>query len=198
VRFRAAECGDLNELVLGAFDLEERAAAPDWNRKLNIATLAPITITSIKREAHLAVVETAALSRNLVRSPHFPLPSLAARECAISTALDEAQLQPANQGYKSRAAQTEDGPGAKGSAAKNEYQDSGGNRPVNFQALSLNEKDPVAANSIYGIFDENVEENVVESHISKLRKKLRRNLGYDPVNSVRYLGYRLEEPIRSH
>jgi len=31
-------------------------------------------------------------------------------------------------------------------------------------------------NSIYGIFDENVEENVVESHISKLRKKLRRQL----------------------
>jgi two-component system, OmpR family, flagellar system response regulator FtcR len=48
-------------------------------------------------------------------------------------------------------------------------------------------------NSIYGIFDENVEENVVESHISKLRKKLRRHLGYDPINSVRYLGYRLEE-----
>src|SRR5208283_2439765 len=42
-------------------------------------------------------------------------------------------------------------------------------------------------NSIYGIFDENVEENVVESHISKLRKKLRRQLGYDPINSVRYL-----------
>ena len=48
-------------------------------------------------------------------------------------------------------------------------------------------------NSIYGIFDENVEENVVESHISKLRKKLRRHLGYDPINSVRYLGYRLDE-----
>jgi DNA-binding response OmpR family regulator len=46
-------------------------------------------------------------------------------------------------------------------------------------------------NSIYGIFDENVEENVVESHISKLRKKLRRQLGYDPISSVRYLGYRL-------
>ncbi|WP_034995623.1 response regulator transcription factor [Beijerinckia mobilis] len=44
-------------------------------------------------------------------------------------------------------------------------------------------------NSIYGIFDENIEENVVESHISKLRKKLRRQLGYDPINSVRYLGY---------
>ncbi len=53
-------------------------------------------------------------------------------------------------------------------------------------------------NSIYGIFDENVEENVVESHISKLRKKLRRHLGYDPINSVRYLGYRLEEPVRGH
>ena len=52
-------------------------------------------------------------------------------------------------------------------------------------------------NSIYGIFDENVEENVVESHISKLRKKLRRHLGYDPINSVRYLGYRLEESINA-
>jgi DNA-binding response OmpR family regulator len=44
-------------------------------------------------------------------------------------------------------------------------------------------------NSIYGIFDENVEENVVESHVSKLRKKLRRHLGYDPIDSKRYLGY---------
>jgi DNA-binding response OmpR family regulator len=50
-------------------------------------------------------------------------------------------------------------------------------------------------NSIYGIFDENVEENVVESHISKLRKKLRRQLGYDPINSVRYLGYRLDSSM---
>ncbi|WP_395664959.1 response regulator transcription factor [Methylocella sp.] len=48
-------------------------------------------------------------------------------------------------------------------------------------------------NSIYGIFDEEVEENVVESHISKLRKKLRKQLGYDPIDSVRYLGYRLDE-----
>lgn len=50
-------------------------------------------------------------------------------------------------------------------------------------------------NSIYGIFDENVEENVVESHISKLRKKLRRHLGHDPISSVRYLGYRLADPV---
>ena len=44
-------------------------------------------------------------------------------------------------------------------------------------------------NAIYGIFDEEVEENVVESHISKLRKKLRKKLGVDPVDSKRFLGY---------
>lgn len=45
--------------------------------------------------------------------------------------------------------------------------------------------------SIYGLFDEDVQENVIESHISKLRKKLRSRLGYDPIESKRYLGYRL-------
>jgi DNA-binding response OmpR family regulator len=44
-------------------------------------------------------------------------------------------------------------------------------------------------NSIYGLFDENVVEDVVESHISKLRKKLRHRLGFDPIDSKRYLGY---------
>ena len=46
-------------------------------------------------------------------------------------------------------------------------------------------------NAIYGIFDEEVEENVVERHISKLRKKLREKLGHDPIDSKRFLGYRL-------
>ena len=46
-------------------------------------------------------------------------------------------------------------------------------------------------NAIYGIFDDEVEENVVESHISKLRKKLREKLGFDPIDSKRFLGYRL-------
>ncbi len=45
-------------------------------------------------------------------------------------------------------------------------------------------------NAIYGIFDEDVEENVIESHISKLRKKLRERLGFDPIDSKRFLGYR--------
>ncbi|MDE1159702.1 MAG: response regulator transcription factor [Neorhizobium sp.] len=44
-------------------------------------------------------------------------------------------------------------------------------------------------NAIYGIFDEDVEENVVESHVSKLRKKLRKKLGFDPIDSKRFLGY---------
>ncbi len=44
-------------------------------------------------------------------------------------------------------------------------------------------------NAVYGIFDEDVDENVVESHISKLRKKLKHRLGYDPIDSKRYLGY---------
>ncbi|MCL6705498.1 response regulator transcription factor [Pseudomonas sp. R2.Fl] len=44
-------------------------------------------------------------------------------------------------------------------------------------------------NAIYGLFDDEVEENVVESHISKLRKKLRKKMGFDPIDSKRFLGY---------
>ena len=43
--------------------------------------------------------------------------------------------------------------------------------------------------AIYGIFDSEVVENVIESHISKLRKKLRERLGFDPIDSKRFLGY---------
>jgi len=46
-------------------------------------------------------------------------------------------------------------------------------------------------NAIYGIFNSDIEECVIESHISKLRKKLRGQLGYDPIDSKRFLGYRL-------
>ena len=46
-------------------------------------------------------------------------------------------------------------------------------------------------NAVYGLFDEDVEESVVESHISKLRKKLRAVLGHDPIDTRRYLGYQL-------
>ena len=50
--------------------------------------------------------------------------------------------------------------------------------------------------SVYGIFEDNVEESVIESHISKLRKKLRQRLGYDPIDSRRYLGYCLSSKSR--
>jgi two-component system, OmpR family, flagellar system response regulator FtcR len=46
-------------------------------------------------------------------------------------------------------------------------------------------------NAVYGLFEEEVEESVVESHISKLRKKLRANLNFDPIDNQRYLGYQL-------
>lgn len=45
-------------------------------------------------------------------------------------------------------------------------------------------------NAVYGLFDETVEENVIESHVSKLRKKLKARLGFDPIDSQRFMGYR--------
>jgi DNA-binding response OmpR family regulator len=46
---------------------------------------------------------------------------------------------------------------------------------------------------VYGLFADEIDENVIESHISKLRKRLRHRLGHDPIDSQRYLGYRLIE-----
>jgi two-component system, OmpR family, flagellar system response regulator FtcR len=43
--------------------------------------------------------------------------------------------------------------------------------------------------AVYGLDDETIEETVIESHISKLRKKLKAMLGYDPIDSQRFLGY---------
>ncbi len=45
--------------------------------------------------------------------------------------------------------------------------------------------------TVYGLFDEAIDDSVVESHISKLRRRLRLRLGYDPIESQRHLGYRL-------
>ena len=46
--------------------------------------------------------------------------------------------------------------------------------------------------AVYGLFGEAAEEAVIESHVSKLRKKLRAALGHDPIDSKRYLGYCLQ------
>ena len=45
---------------------------------------------------------------------------------------------------------------------------------------------------VYGFCNEEVEESVIESHISKLRKNLRARMGFDPIDSKRYVGYMLE------
>jgi DNA-binding response OmpR family regulator len=44
-------------------------------------------------------------------------------------------------------------------------------------------------NAIYGVFNDDVDESVVEGHISKLRKKLRLRLGRDVIDAKRYIGY---------
>ena len=43
--------------------------------------------------------------------------------------------------------------------------------------------------AVYGDLDTAVDESVVEGHISKLRKKLRMRLGYDPIEAKRMAGY---------
>lgn len=44
---------------------------------------------------------------------------------------------------------------------------------------------------VYGIHNDEFDENVVESHVCRLRRRLRFRLGYDPIESQRFLGYRL-------
>ena len=46
-------------------------------------------------------------------------------------------------------------------------------------------------NQVYGLLNDEIDENVIESHISRLRKRLRQRLGRDPVESQRFMGYRL-------
>ncbi|POF30115.1 response regulator transcription factor [Roseibium marinum] len=48
-------------------------------------------------------------------------------------------------------------------------------------------------NAVYGVMNDGVDECVVESHISKLRKKIRKKLGYDAIESTRYIGYMLKD-----
>jgi DNA-binding response OmpR family regulator len=45
--------------------------------------------------------------------------------------------------------------------------------------------------AIYGACEEPVADKTLECHISKLRRKLRERLGYDPIECRRYVGYRL-------
>ncbi len=44
-------------------------------------------------------------------------------------------------------------------------------------------------NGVYGVYSDGAEESVVEGHVSKLRKKLALQLGHDPIEAKRYIGY---------
>jgi len=44
-------------------------------------------------------------------------------------------------------------------------------------------------NAIYGLFNDSVDETVIEGHISKLRKKLRQRIGHDVIDAKRFAGY---------
>jgi DNA-binding response OmpR family regulator len=48
-------------------------------------------------------------------------------------------------------------------------------------------------NAVYGLFEYQTDERTIESHICKLRKKLVEYLGFDPIQTRRYLGYMLSE-----
>ena len=43
----------------------------------------------------------------------------------------------------------------------------------------------------YGLSEEDANETAVDTHLCRLRKKLKLELGYDPVSSLRHLGYKL-------
>jgi len=45
--------------------------------------------------------------------------------------------------------------------------------------------------AIYGASEDSVVDKTLECHISKLRRKLRERLGYDPIECRRFIGYRL-------
>lgn len=49
-------------------------------------------------------------------------------------------------------------------------------------------------NHVYGVFNDEISDKIIESHVSKLRKRLRQRLGFDPIDCQRHLGYRLVWP----
>lgn len=58
------------------------------------------------------------------------------------------------------------------------------------------EKDKVFR-QVYGPFEENASVSVVESHVCRLRKRLRERLGSDIIEAQRFLGYRLAGKIEA-
>lgn len=46
-------------------------------------------------------------------------------------------------------------------------------------------------NAVYGLFNGDFDESVIETHICRLRRKLKAAYGYDPIDGRRFIGYRL-------
>ncbi len=51
--------------------------------------------------------------------------------------------------------------------------------------------------AVYGLFEDDIGEKVIESHVCRLRQDLRRALGYDPIDSQRHFGYSIKFPSSS-
>lgn len=47
-------------------------------------------------------------------------------------------------------------------------------------------------NAVYGAFETGFNETVVESHMCRLRRRLRQEMAQDPISCVRHLGYQLD------
>ncbi|MEL7430664.1 MAG: winged helix-turn-helix domain-containing protein [Pseudomonadota bacterium] len=47
-------------------------------------------------------------------------------------------------------------------------------------------------NAVYGAFETGFSETVIESHMCRLRRRLRQEMAHDPISSVRHLGYQLD------
>lgn len=47
-------------------------------------------------------------------------------------------------------------------------------------------------NAVYGAFETSFSETVIESHMCRLRRRLRQEMSHDPISSVRHLGYQLD------
>lgn len=46
--------------------------------------------------------------------------------------------------------------------------------------------------AVYGTNEGDYEDTLIESHICRLRKKLKQVIGHDPINSIRHFGYQLD------
>jgi hypothetical protein len=150
-RFPAPGTPNLESAGLSAFDPEQSAIASDSNCNLNDGAFAPVQVTSVKQQTHLALSKADTLLRGIATATQFPSGSAPIGECAISTAPHDAQLQSANQGYKETGTQSQDNSLPNISIAKKENQKFGADHPVNTVELAVHEKDNLVSAELHSI-----------------------------------------------